>query len=335
METPLAQRATRIPTLDGWRAIAISSVIVHHIAAQKAIQAGKTEPLWLTHFAMGVDVFFAISGLLITKLLIDHWKQTASLGLQGFYIRRAFRILPPALVCLATTGVLRAFGSRLDWISCLTFWRNYLPFHLTTIYTDHFWSLSLEEQYYLVWPWMLLLMGIARAPKGLFWTIVALNVWRMFVLLSPGPTVMLRTDVRGDGLLWGCMAAFAYEAYPRFRIPWYAFALSILAAPLLFEAYAGMSVFPIAMAAAVLATVQHPAWPVSSALEWRPLVWIGKRSYGIYLWQQLFIAYGDLRLPFLTSMAVRIVALLVVTELSYALLEKPLQNLGRRLSEGR
>jgi peptidoglycan/LPS O-acetylase OafA/YrhL len=324
----------RIPTLDGWRAVAIAAVVVHHIATKSAVLTGQREPFLMSRFAMGVDIFFAISGLLITKLLLDHWKESGSIGLREFYVRRAFRILPPALCYLGMLTYLGLFSSVLDAVSCLTFWRNYLPFHLTEVYADHFWSLSLEEQFYLIWPVTLALAGRNRAPKVLFWIIMAFNVWRAVatMFLSPGPNFALRTDVRGDGLLWGCMAAFAYEQFPRFRIPPSAFAGSIAAAPVLFSSFAGASLFPVLVAVAVLATVQHPRWPVSSVLEWPPLIWIGKRSYSIYLWQQLFITYGDLKLPFWASMVVRLIGLLICAEISYVLIEKPLQRLGRRIA---
>jgi peptidoglycan/LPS O-acetylase OafA/YrhL len=154
----------------------------------------------------------------------------------------------------------------------------------------------------------------------------------MFALQSPGPIIAVRTDIRGDGLLWGCLAAFAYARFPRFQIPRFVFVASVILAPILFSLFAALCVFPVLVAAAVLATVQHPGWTVSSLLEWRPLVWIGERSYGIYIWQQILIAYGHLEMPFWASMALRIVATLVLAEISYVLLENPLRRIGQRMA---
>ena len=181
----------RIPTLDGWRAIAILLVIVHHVATSY----GNEGPLaW--HGIIGVDVFFAISGLLITsQLLVD-----GHLG--RFYIRRAFRILPPAVLYLAAVGLL-GLASRPEILHSLLIVRNYAG---GTRITGHFWSLSLEEQFYLAWPLLLLWSGRRAQCVGLI-LIAAVSAWRFYAWWYIGLAYM-HTDQRCDGLLWGCMAAF-------------------------------------------------------------------------------------------------------------------------------
>ena len=103
----------RIPTLDGWRAVAITAVVIHHLA-RWFYQQESAYDLSVTRFgAFGVDVFFGLSGLLITKLLLDEFGRTGAFDLRGFYIRRAFRILPPYLMFLA---VITAAGMwRSGW----------------------------------------------------------------------------------------------------------------------------------------------------------------------------------------------------------------------------
>jgi len=118
---------TRIPTLDGWRAVAIAVVVVHHLA-RWFYQQESAYALSVTRFgAFGVDVFFGLSGLLITRLLLDEFGRTGSFDLRGFYIRRAFRILPPYLMFLAVVTATGMWRSAWEAASCLLFFRNYVP----------------------------------------------------------------------------------------------------------------------------------------------------------------------------------------------------------------
>ena len=117
----------RIPTLDGWRAVAITAVVIHHLA-RWFYQQESAYNLSVTRFgAFGVDVFFGLSGLLITKLLLDEFGRTGAFDLRGFYIRRAFRILPPYLMFLAVITVAGMWRSGWEAASCLLFFRNYVP----------------------------------------------------------------------------------------------------------------------------------------------------------------------------------------------------------------
>jgi peptidoglycan/LPS O-acetylase OafA/YrhL len=280
---------------------------------------------------MGVDIFFAISGLLITERLLNEYRTGGQIDLRAFYIRRAFRILPPALLYLGVAAVLRLFVSKMDVFSCLAFWRNYLS--EVSLYAGHFWSLSLEEQFYAVWPLALVTLGLRRIRTFAFALIALVVVWRTlsFSLTSPWNDYT-HTDLRCDGLLWGCLAALAMYHGSRIEVSRIVFWACAIGSYILFFLPVAVSFVPGMIIAAVLGTVQHPGWSVSKILESKPLVWIGQRSYGIYLWQQLFIFYGDLHLPFWLSISVRLTALLIFAEISYVLLERPLQNLGRRLA---
>lgn len=299
----------RIPTLDGWRAVAILVVLCHHIAAFNG-----NESWWLQHGRMGVDVFFAISGLLITSQLLQNN------NLRTFYIRRVFRILPPAILYLVVVFTLHLIDSR-DLAHCLLIERNFVA---GSEYTGHFWSLSLEEQFYLLWPIVLLWSG-KRAPTVAFAGIVAVCIWRAFGL-SHGLGGYARTDMRCDGLLWGCLTAFALRSgnLKLGRI----IPIICLCASICFWANPiFMPLTPLLLALMVLGTIQEPTWAVSRLLDSKPLVWIGQRSYGIYLWQILII-FAPVNVP----MALKVGLVFIWCSFLYWVFESPLRRIGRKLA---
>jgi len=150
--------ALYLPTLDGWRALAILAVIFHHA---NLFSAGPLSDQWIFQNGYeGVDVFFAISGLLICWRLLDEESRRGRISLRNFYIRRAFRILPPAVIYLIAIAILSAIGlihaSAKELLASLLFFRNYLVqlghFSVSPWFTGHFWSLSVEEHFYLLLP---------------------------------------------------------------------------------------------------------------------------------------------------------------------------------------
>jgi len=152
---PRPTGASYIPTLDGWRAVAILAVLVCHGLDQR--QHPFAEPLG----SAGVLLFFSISGFLITRRMLDEESQTGAVSLRKFYLRRAFRILPPALFYLAAITFLGLMGvfpfSAEPILKALFFVRNYAYFDFAmpaTWYSAHFWSLSVEEHFYLIWPFL-------------------------------------------------------------------------------------------------------------------------------------------------------------------------------------
>ncbi len=149
----------RIPCLDGFRCLAILLVIVCH-------SLPDCNPPWLGK--LGVDIFFGLSGFLITALLLNERAQTGRIDLAAFYKRRAFRILPPALVFLAAVGIGGLFKTRLELAATLLFFRNYLPIQHGSYATGHLWSLAVEEHFYMLWPGLLVLglSFIKNRPVG-------------------------------------------------------------------------------------------------------------------------------------------------------------------------
>src|ERR1700722_13578240 len=150
----VSRTASRIPSLDGLRAIAISLVFIGHAAAQTA-EGGHFFFLWV-YANFGVQIFFVISGYLITTLLLREHDRTGSISLADFYRRRAYRILPAAYAFILTIFVLQwKTLTKWDVSSSLLYLLNYdsgRPWNL-----GHLWSLSVEEQFYLLWPLTLLL----------------------------------------------------------------------------------------------------------------------------------------------------------------------------------
>jgi peptidoglycan/LPS O-acetylase OafA/YrhL len=266
---------------------------------------------------IGVDVFFVVSGFLITSLLLREKR----ISLSGFWRRRARRLLPALgillLVCstaayLVGGDVLVGLGSQL--LGAVTFSSNWLFIVGQTNYFDstvpelfrNLWSLAVEEQFYLLWP-LLLVLVLLRIPRWSRIAGVALlalaSATAMWMLWSPdGATrVYFGTDTHAFGLAIGAVLAFAAVRWPTLALEWPRRArialgtggpvalLGVLAIALLMRedaqiAFQGGLVLVSLLSAVVIATLLVPGTPLASALDWAPLRWIGQRSYGLYLW---------------------------------------------------
>jgi peptidoglycan/LPS O-acetylase OafA/YrhL len=337
------ERSARIPTLDGWRAIAIISVLCLHIRW----------PARLTFLGyggdLGVRLFFALSGFLITSRLIDEFDTRGVISWRGFYIRRAFRILPPAFLALLVLALLGPVLHVLQidvrgLIASAFFYRNYLPDG--GWYTAHFWSLAVEEHFYLLWPAVLALVGIARGWRASLALAAIFTLWRhadtrfnwvghLWPFLH-GDTH--RTDYRIPGLLWGCLVAFLWRSQAiRMSLTkvvrsWWSLPL-VVAAVLLVRIQTTWSDdgLDLLMAALPLITIADPRGAVSRVLETRLMRWIGLLSYSLYLWQQLFIPFYANSEALIQRFPINVVASFCAAALSYYLIERPFISLGRRL----
>src|ERR1700728_4808234 len=175
MSNPAFNQSTYIPTLDGWRALSIVLVILHHSQLRCTVPIlGPLLQALANLGEVGVELFFAISGLLICSRLLDEESRSGRISVKGFYTRRFFRILPAAIFYLLVVATLAMFHViplfPLDWFGALLFFRNYamlfeylrhspLALHW---YTGHFWSLSMEEHFYLVLPGVLVFFKKTR-----------------------------------------------------------------------------------------------------------------------------------------------------------------------------
>lgn len=345
-----------LPTLDGWRAIAILAVIADH-GTGYMFQSRLPRLFEMTRMgANGVSLFFAISGFLICSRLIEEFQTMGHVSLSGFYIRRASRILPPALAYLAFVGVLGALGvinlTSREWWSCVFFFRNYLPPSLITKgwggYTIHYWSLAVEEHFYLIWPALLALSGIKRARWWAAGLAVGVACWRSFDFRHQffdhhihGLLFASRTDVRLDGLLVGCLAALllsdSYWRHLFLRVMkswiWIACAIFYVAVQVYYRRHYYTLLESVLLAVIVATTVLRPGTFIGRFLELSWMRWIGRLSYSLYLWQQFFFVPGA-KHPFnwLQVFPLNILLLFGAAALSYKFVERPMIRLGHKLA---
>jgi peptidoglycan/LPS O-acetylase OafA/YrhL len=361
----------RITGLDGLRGLAVTAVMVFHFV-----------PGWLPGGFVGVDVFFVLSGYLITTLLLADSEAHGRLNLIGFWARRARRLLPCLLlVVVAVTVYIRYVappgtypGYRLDALSALFFFSNWHQIADAGNYWDatgavspllHTWSLAIEEQFYLVWPVMVLgvvalARGVRRATPillALCVTGVVASATEMALLYQPGSPntrIYFGTDTHAQGLLIGAALACAL-ALGRGRrpaggpVPVVAgrimgravtvvgivglIGVAVLADRLnsssAFTYEGGFAFVSLAAAAVILAVVVVRAGSVGRALSIRPLAWIGEISYGLYLWHfplLVFLSPGRTGTSGVTLFAERVGATMVAATVSYYLVERPVMR---------
>jgi peptidoglycan/LPS O-acetylase OafA/YrhL len=366
MPRPVESGHRYVPGLDGIRAIAVLSVIAFHLDVG-----------WAQGGLLGVGVFFTLSGYLITDLLLDRWDRHGSLGLGRFWLGRARRLLPALFAMLIVVSIWAALfdASMIDEVrrqvvSATLYFANwstiaahgsYFSRFAAPLPLDHLWSLSIEEQFYLVWPWVLLLMvHLLRSRRTLM--VVALagaaaSAWLMGHLYHPGldPTrVYEGTDARAFGLLIGAALAMTWPTrIPRRRSVRTPAALDlagvvglvgILAlvgrttslSPFLYPT--GLILLSVATAA-VIAAVVNPSSLLGLILGCRPLRWIGVRSYGIYLWHWPIIVLwgGEHARADWPRAVLQVVATFIVAALSWRFIEEPIRQgaLGRLLRGAR
>ena len=308
--------------------------------------------------AMGVSVFFALSGFLITRRLMEEWRAAGRIDIKGFYLRRAFRILPPILVYLAAVSTL-GFGFHLipmdlqQLAASLFFYRNYLTAPVTQAwYTGHFWSLAVEEHFYLIWPMLLFFAGLRRARCLAPAFALAVAVWRVadshydwIGRLDPALRgSVARTDYRLDILLFGCAVALIWDD-PRVqsllkRIGGSMLALAAGVAAVCCQVWTPpgyLTMVALLMALLPAATVAKPQSWAGRILELPLLAWVGRMSYSLYIWQQLFLPSSGLS----RSLGIwqrgpwNLAAIFTCAVLSYYLVERPAIAFGKRLRRRR
>jgi peptidoglycan/LPS O-acetylase OafA/YrhL len=345
------RKAGYLPSLDGWRAVAILSVILYHSMLHTS---GVVSTAWAWRYGYhGVDIFFAISGLLITTKLLQEETATARISLRSFYMRRIFRILPAALAYLlviAGLSMLRYIHvSVAEWFASLFFYRNYSSLFLGQDgwypwFTTHFWSLSLEEHFYLILPALLVFTRGKTRIATLAAICVAVAGHRYVTLLHrEWFAVWFHTDVRLDALMFPALLAVlsqskAYAGFFNTLVTrWQFVILPALAFFVWWREASALQATAIAvlMPCMVLGTVLKPASLLTRLLEWTPLRWIGRISYSLYLWQQLFFTqrfYLWRPLGRLEAWPLNLCLTFLAATLSYYALERPLIRVGHRLT---
>jgi peptidoglycan/LPS O-acetylase OafA/YrhL len=365
MPKPQGAGQRYMPGLDGLRAIAVLAVIAFHE------QFG-----WAPGGLLGVAVFFTLSGYLITDLLLGEWVADGRVRLRDFWLRRARRLLPALFVMLTvvTVWVTIADRSRLPSLrgpvaaaaAYVSNWylivanQSYFARFAPPQPLDHLWSLAVEEQFYLLWPWLLLLGLICLRKLGrtsVNWLIVptlalaAASAAAMVLLYQPGldPTrVYEGTDTRACGLLVGAALAMAWPSRGREATkPWVrvtvdvaGFAGLLVIGVMIWRlgqyspfAYRGGLVLLSFATAAVLAAAALGDGLLGRVLGWGPLRWVGVRSYGIYLWHfPVIVLTSPANAGEDVPRAVpQIAATVILAALSWRFVEEPVRHgaLGR------
>ncbi|MBV8436721.1 MAG: acyltransferase [Silvibacterium sp.] len=299
------------------------------------------------HGAYGVDIFFALSGYLISTLLLREKEHTGTISLRRFYTRRAFRILPPVLIYLTVLRLLVELKKlppipAIDLMRVLFFARNY--FH-GPWYTKHFWSLAVEEHFYAFAPLLLLLLPWKWALRIALILIGVCTGIRWFEFAHQahfqGATLVFRTENRFDALLWGGVYALVLR---RAEISqWIAehvsgpvVAIIGVTAVVSLNVYLADEIRRVVLAALmppmITYTVLHPKDLAGRFLELPLMRWIGRISYSLYIWQMLFLPDTVRPLGRAQSFPLAFAWILLCAVTSYYLAEKPMIRLGHRLS---
>ncbi|HET9832111.1 MAG TPA: acyltransferase, partial [Vicinamibacterales bacterium] len=202
----------RIPSLDGLRAVSIGLVLVAHLAGTRGFPVSVESTQILALGELGVHVFFVISGFLITRLLLNDIARTGKISLGDFYFRRTMRIFPAYYVFLAALAGLASAGliqlASGDMTHALTYTSNYAA--ARSWFVGHTWSLSVEEQFYLLWPALLVIAGRRRALWFALFTVavvplIRLGSWELLRASSDG--IGHRFETVADAIAIGCLLA--------------------------------------------------------------------------------------------------------------------------------
>lgn len=325
-------KTARIPALDGWRGIAILLVLLEHYRPQTA--TADLAPRLNSLGIHGVTIFFVLSGYLITTTLLNEYRASGSISLPAFYIRRLFRLMPAAWCYLALLVTIH-WISRQDLLACLFFLRNFIrPVHTCT---EHFWSLSIEEQFYLVWP-LLLLVTMRRNRRTPFYLAATASVifaiWKAFdysQLAGIYSPKYFWTQYHADALLVGCAGALLPWTFTPSKKSRIISMASLIA--LAFCVIYLRKVIPlyesILIAVCIQATATGHIKIVQKILDAGPLKIIGQASYSIYVFQQpvLFLRTAD---PL--TMVMKWLVAIGFGVFMYAVAESPIRKYGRHLA---
>jgi peptidoglycan/LPS O-acetylase OafA/YrhL len=353
-------RPSYITGLDGIRAVAVMAVLFYHANAP-----------WALGGFLGVETFFVLSGFLITSLLLIEWQSTGKLSLKNFWLRRARRLLPAVWLLLVILPILAIFFARdalprlkEDIPAALLYITNWVYIVREVPYFEAFarppllqqlWSLAVEEQFYLLWP--LILLFLLRTVKnnrfGLIITtsvmIVISSIWMVF-LYHPDVDplrIYYGTDTRAGGFLVGALLAMVWS--PRHPLPtssrrltevlgWSGLVVLLILYNQLNEfqpfLYRGGILVTALSSALLIIGASSPITRLSKLLETRLLRWIGSRSYSIYLWHwpvfMLTRPGFDLQLPELLMRVGQVTLTFGLAELSYRWIETPVRHHGFR-----
>jgi peptidoglycan/LPS O-acetylase OafA/YrhL len=355
MTTPKEKTLHYIKGLDGLRALAVLAVIAYHLNIPYS--AGGF---------LGVTVFFVLSGYLITSLLVSEWEQTQKINLRQFWIRRGKRLLPAMFLLLIVLNIITPLlrpelitNLRQDTIAATFYYSNWHYIFQELSYFEafekpslltHFWSLAIEEQFYIFWAVIILFfLKIVKSRKAIFLLILVVSivsaVW-MKILHDPNldpSRVYYGTDTRIFSLLIGASFAvitpkqaathlkkWLFESMATIGLAIFIFMVFYTNQYDSFLYEGGMALLSLATAGLVLSLAASPNLAINKILEWKPLKWIGIRSYGIYLWHypvHIFLN-SNVNTEGMNVLKINLEILLtfLIASISYTYVEKPIRQ---------
>ena len=349
------------PSLDGLRGVSILAVMAYHVGL---IRGGF----------LGVDIFFVLSGFLITALLTNEWTRSGRISFGKFYMRRALRLLPAlillVIVCDFTMVTIAhlywqpeafvpvVFGMAYAALAALFYVANWVMISGQTLWIlGHTWSLSIEEQFYFLWPLCLLTILRWVRRRGLILALLASGIaasllWRISLVRAHAPVTRLffGLDTRFDELLVGCIVGVlaSWSLLPTGERPRRILnACAVLAAAILavmlwragwkepVMMQGGLTVAAASAGVLIANMLASPSGRLARALGRQPLVGIGRISYGLYLWHfPIVYACGALAVdgapPDLPRAALAIGLTFLVAAASFRWVERPMLRLKRR-----
>lgn len=343
------------PALDGVRGLAILTVMGVHTGGP-----------FLPGGFLSVDVFFVLSGFLITSVVVEERERSGTIRLGLFYIRRALRLIPGLMVLLAVLGLwsltlpLRGMAVEVWREMLFTFfyvanWALAFDAMQAMGMLGHAWTLAMEEQFYLLWPPVVFAVMRRGIPPRSFALLVAAAIAAVAVhralMWSSGATMQrmfFGFDTRCDALLAGCLAALTVRLPGRLSTParrraWRAAGLAGTAVLSLLMVFAvrehdamflgGYTVVALSAGLMLIHLVDHPASPLARAFAVRPLTHVGHISYGLYLWHwPVFLTFAVMAAGWgqLRLNLARFAVTFVLAQLSSTLVEQPCLKLKKR-----
>lgn len=346
------ERGSKIPSLDGWRAIAIALVLASHMWASVGSPAFGS--IWPNLGNFGVRIFFTLSGFLFTWLLLVENKRYACISLRAFYMRRIYRIFPVYYTYLAVLAVAQIAGFYNDvgttWLGALTFTRNIIGQGDSA--TGHLWSLAVEEQFYLIWPCLLVFARFADRQR------IALLVLSLVIIAAivARPISCLKTNLicrtilhhnsalrYADCLAIGCFGAFArnrWQPTARHSQSIAPLAALILAISVFFEtglrpwcATILVDIQSWLAIAAMIFSAESGKGVFYRFLNSKIIIFFGTISYSLYIWHLLFLRKyvgPDFPLGIFSDWKFWWLAAIATATLSYYAFEQPILRFGRR-----
>lgn len=358
----MASKSRYVAALDGLRAFAVLAVIAYHFNFE-----------WARGGLLGVTVFFVLSGYLITSLLVIEWRRSRTIDLKAFWLRRIKRLMPAIVFLILCIVVLCGIFNhdlltkmRGDIPPSLFFYSNWWYIFRDVSYFEtlgapspltHFWSLAIEEQFYLIWPIFLLILfksGVKKkATSRIVLVLTFISIVAMMLIYDPNADpsrVYYGTDTRAFSLLIGALLAFMWPSTqlsgaqekpldPNVKLTMDAVGIAAFIALLLMMIFAdGFSPFMYyggillasLLTAVCIAVLVHPQSMFARAAALPPLVWIGKRSYGIYLWHfpimLLMNPTTAVEDPSILSIIVQLIVMFACAAFSYRFIENPIRN---------